>query len=259
MFVNYKYSDEIWLLEFGCLGSKEEFGYRASVCCWGLFGFGNFVLVIPHKYLEPDDYSYKAAIKALASGHIRLNTIQYQRLAKSFKAQVYGTQMLNDCPQELWEKLDAQAIKEELGAVHVKLNGPRNWLLDGLGVKIQTVEPVIREFGGIRMRAIAEVEIGSSPDQTPYSEIQVNRGSVFFFDAGARVYELVNPSGKAYVMRGYCVGIDANLTEDSLMNLGDCLNLPEGCIYRSRILDEELVLDTSDHLVTVLQDDFENT
>mgnify|MGYP006211196503 CR=1 FL=1 len=30
-------------------------------------------------------------------------------------AEVYGTQMLNDCPQELWEKLDADAIAKEMG------------------------------------------------------------------------------------------------------------------------------------------------
>ena len=40
------------------------------------------------------------------------------------EAEVYGTQMLNDCPQELWQTLDANAIAKELGAVFVKLNGP---------------------------------------------------------------------------------------------------------------------------------------
>src|ERR1700692_1358369 len=39
------------------------------------------------------------------------------------QAEVYGTQMLNDCPQELWGTLDAAAIAEELGALLVKLNG----------------------------------------------------------------------------------------------------------------------------------------
>ncbi|MFM7410578.1 MAG: hypothetical protein ACKO3L_07220, partial [Actinomycetota bacterium] len=51
------------------------------------------------------------------------------------QAEVYGTQMLNDCPPELWSALDADAIARELGAVAVKLNGPRHWLLDGFGAK----------------------------------------------------------------------------------------------------------------------------
>ena len=61
-------------------------------------------------------------------------------------AEVYGTQMLNDCPQDLWEALDPAAIAAETGAVCVKMNGPREWLLDGLGTKVAPVEPVIREF-----------------------------------------------------------------------------------------------------------------
>ncbi len=175
------------------------------------------------------------------------------------KADVYGTQMINDCPQELWEQLDAEAIKVELDALLVKLNGPRYWLLDGLGAKVQTVEPVMREFGGIMMRRIAELDLGMNPVQVPFTERHVNRGAIFFFDAGKPVYELVNPEGINYVMQAYCVGVDPTLTEDGLAQLGDRLDLPEGWTYRTRVLEEELIIDTSDRLATVLQDEFENT
>ena len=40
---------------------------------------------------------------------------------------MFGTQFLNECPQELWGSLDATAIAEDMGAVVVKLNGPRHW------------------------------------------------------------------------------------------------------------------------------------
>ena len=76
------------------------------------------------------------------------------------EAEVYGTQMLNDCPQHLWERLDATAIAKELGAVFVKLNGPRKWVLDGLGTKVAHVEPELREFGGIMFRRIATIHLG---------------------------------------------------------------------------------------------------
>jgi len=174
-------------------------------------------------------------------------------------AHVYGTQMINDCPQELWERLDAGAIREELGAFLVKLNGPRYWVLDGLGAKVQTTEPVMKEFGGIMMRRIAELDLGTNPQQVPYTERHVNRGAVFFFDAGKPVYEVVNADGAAFVMQAYCVGVDPTLTEESLIDLGGRLDLPPGWSYRTRILDEELVVDTSDHVATVLQDELENT
>ena len=74
------------------------------------------------------------------------------------EAEVYGTQMLNDCPAELWDTLDAGTIAAEMGAAFVKLNGPRHWMLDGLGTKVATIEPVMREFNGLLMRRIATID-----------------------------------------------------------------------------------------------------
>ena len=174
-------------------------------------------------------------------------------------AEVYGTQMLNDCPQELWETLDAPTIAAEMGAAIVKLNGPRHWVLDGLGAKVAVVDPVFRDFNGLTMRRIATLDLGTNPAAVPYTERHVNRGAVFFFDAGKTVYELVAPDGKAYVMQAYCIGVDPTLTEDALPGLGARLALPEGWSYRTRVLDEELVVDTSASLATVVQDELENT
>jgi hypothetical protein len=175
------------------------------------------------------------------------------------EAEVYGTQMLNDCPQELWETLDADAIAKDMGAVFVKLNGPRYWLLDGLGSKVAVVDPVFKDFNGIQMRRIATIPIGADFAAGPYTIRNVNRGAVFFFDAGKTVYELVDPDGRALVMQARCVGIDSNMTEESLATLGERLALPEGWSYRTRVLDAELVVDTSATLATVVQDEFENT
>ena len=174
-------------------------------------------------------------------------------------AEVYGTQMLNDCPQALWERLDAKALAQEFGAVFVKLNGPRKWVLDGLGTKVAPVEPVLREIGGIMFRRIATLALGDKLGGGPYTENKVNRGAVFYWDAGKSVYELVGPDGKAYVMQALCMGVDATMTEDSLLTLGDRLALPEGWSYRTRVLTEELVVDTTASIATVLQDEFENS
>ena len=175
------------------------------------------------------------------------------------EADVYGTQMLNDCPQDLWETLDADVIAAEMGAVAVKLNGPRHWMIDGLGTKVAVVDPVLRDFNGLTMRRIATIDLGDTPGVAPYTEAHVNRGAVFFFDAGTPVYELVDPDGLAYVMQARCIGVDPTMSEQSLAGLGDRLSLPPGWTYRSRILDEELVVDTTETIATVLQDEFENS
>ena len=175
------------------------------------------------------------------------------------EAEVYGTQMLNDCPQELWETLNADEIAKDMGAVFVKLNGPRYWQLDGLGSKVAVVDPVFRDFNGIQMRRIATIPIGADFAAGPYTIRNVNRGAVFFFDAGKTVYELVDPEGRAFVLQARCVGVDPSMTEESLATLGERLALPEGWSYRTRVLDAELVVETSATLATVVQDEFENT
>ncbi len=182
----------------------------------------------------------------------------YQR-DNGLQAEVYGTQLLNDCPQELWDTLDPGTIAEELGAAFVKLNGPRHWMLDGLGTKVAVVDPVFHDFNGLMTRRIAVVELGESPLPVPYTQRHVNRGAVFFFDAGKPVHELVDPDGRTYVMQAYCLAVDPTLTQEELASLGDRLDLPAGWSYRTRVLDEELVVDTSASVATVVQDELENS
>jgi hypothetical protein len=176
-----------------------------------------------------------------------------------FSAHVYGTQLLNDCPQELWESLDGPSIAKELGALMVKLNGPRYWMIDGLGSKGQPIEPVLHDFNGILMGRIAVVDLGTNPAQVPYTVRHVDRKAIFFFDEGSTVHELVDPDGLTYVMQAYCVGVDPALTESGLAGLGERLDLPVGWTFRSRILEDELIVDTSETVATVLQDELENT
>ena len=176
-----------------------------------------------------------------------------------FEAEVYGTQLINDCPQELWATLDANAIAAETGAIAVKLNGPRYWTLDAFGQKIAVADPVLRDFNGITMRRIATVDLGEVPRLGPYTETKVNRGVIFFWDEGQTVHELVNPDGLAYIMQALCIGVDPSMTPESLLTLGERLALPEGWSYRTRVLEEELIVDTTATIATVLQDEFENS
>ena len=121
---------------------------------------------------------------------------------EQFTAHVYGTQLLNDCPQELWETLVPAAIAEELGALIVKLNGPRYWVLDGLGSKGEPIEPVLHEFNGLLMRRIAVLALGTNPAQVPYTVRKVDRRVTMYFDAGSAVYELIDPDGLALCHAG---------------------------------------------------------
>jgi hypothetical protein len=95
-----------------------------------------------------------------------------------FEAEVFGTQFLNDCPQDLLDGLDASAIAADLGALAVKLNGPRHWVIDGIGQKLDILEPVQREFNGLLMRRLALIDLGDTPSTSPYTDKHVHRGVV---------------------------------------------------------------------------------
>ncbi len=60
-------------------------------------------------------------------------------------------------------------------------------------------------------------------------------------------------------MQALCIGVDATMNESNLASLGARLALPAGWSYRTRVLDEELVVDTTATIATVLQDEFENS
>lgn len=174
------------------------------------------------------------------------------------RIEVYNSFLLNDCPQELWDRLDTADIARSHGATLAVLNGPRYWMMDGIGMS-NPVPPLVADFGGIAMRRAATVEVGGPLDQSPYVERHVNRGAIWYFNAGRRVYELIGSSGRTYVLQAYCVGVDPSLDQADLSSLDARLQLPEGWSFRTRLLDEELLVDTTTRVATVVQDELHNT
>jgi hypothetical protein len=172
-------------------------------------------------------------------------------------AEVYNTFGLNDCPVESFGKLDAAALAAAHGATFAILNGPRYWLMDGIG-KVDNVEPVIVDFAGLAMRRAATIEI-TDFDRTPYKPVTVHRGAQWFFDGGKPVHELRTDYGRTFVMQAYCTAVDPTLSADALAGLADRLALPAGWSYVTRTLERELVIDTTTAPATVLQDEFQNT
>lgn len=173
------------------------------------------------------------------------------------EASVYNSYPLNDCPAELWEKLDAEAIAKENGAVAALLNGPRYWLMSSIE-KAAGGEQEIKTFGGIEMIKQATVAM-SSMNPAPYSLNRVDRKTVFNFDAGRPVFELVDPQGQRWVMQTYSQIVDTGLTLDDLAQLGSRLSLPDGWKYETRTLTERLSVDTTTRDAHVTQDDLANT
>lgn len=173
------------------------------------------------------------------------------------EATVYNSFPLNDCPARLWDALDATAIAAENGAAAALLNGPRYWLMSGIGKRAGEPQPT-KSFGGIEMIEQATVQL-SSQDPQPYSVNKVDRRAVFTFDAGRPVFELVDADGQRWVMQTYSQVVDKSLSLDDLPGLAARLKPPPGWHYETRTLTEPLVVDTTGSVAHVLQDELTNS
>ncbi|WP_206428522.1 hypothetical protein [Mycolicibacterium stellerae] len=172
-------------------------------------------------------------------------------------ATVYNTFPLNDCPAELWDKLDAKAIADENDAVAALMNGPRYWLMSSIGKK--DPETMVRKmFGGLEMNRQATVQL-SSMNPAPYSENKVDRKAVFTFDAGREIYELLDPDGRRWVMQTYSQTVDPALSLRDLPGLANRLSLPPEWSYQARTPSSAVVVDTTGHDACVTQDDLANS
>lgn len=177
--------------------------------------------------------------------------------AGAIRAEVWGTQGLNDCPAAAWEAVDKAAVQAEFAATAVVLNGPRYWLIDAAEGTLPDREPHM--FGALEMRQLATINFpAGAPQSMPYVERTINRDSSFSFAAGSQIFELRAPDGSVYVMQSYAAIVDATLTEADLQTLADRLTLPDGWTYAARTLDAPLEIVTPGR-ATVVQDELQNT
>ena len=200
-----------------------------------------------------DDVSVIGDVFGKRYGEVLVVTVA----ASGPEATVYNTFPLNDCPAELWDKLDAKAIAAENGAAAALLNGPRYWLMSSIGkVGRDTLER--KTFGGLEMIRQATVQLNSM-NPAPYHVNKVDRKALFTFGAGREIYELVDPDGGRWVMQTYSQTVDKTLTLGDLAGLASRLSLPAGWRYEARTPAEPLRVDTTGRDACVTQDDLANS
>jgi hypothetical protein len=177
-----------------------------------------------------------------------------------FSAKVYTSIRLNECPENLWKKINVSQIKKEQKATFVYLNGPRYLVMDQ-AISASTLSNKIIDFSGIKMREVAKLKVTLSniiKGFVPYTTHNVEKQTTWFYDEGSRIYELIDPKNQVYVMQSYSVEI-APLKEDSLMALAAKLKLPSGWKFKTGILSARHDLSTINNHAIVIQDNYKNT
>lgn len=178
-------------------------------------------------------------------------------LAPSPIAKVNNTSGLNNCRQGWWDSLDTSAVADEAGADLVLLNGPRYWLMDK--VKVTDPGPII-DLAGKQLREVATIDlnkVGLAPPPA-YTPVKITRGTKYTFLKGKPVFQLVDPEGRVYVMQAWSQIVDPDLSYEELPGLRSRVGLPDGWKYRTRKLDENLVLRANGQ-ATIIQDVLKDT
>ncbi len=173
---------------------------------------------------------------------------------------VYNTWGLNMCPENKWQAVTVEKVKQETKASRVHLNGPRYWVIDGFK-NTNLINPTVTVIAGIPMREAGIVHLGLMDLlklHKPYQNHEVNRESTWIYQAHKPVYELISPKGEVYVMQSYSIESHPQ-TLASLSNLGNTLHLPNGWHFKTGILKKTQTLATQNKKAFVIQDDFYNT
>lgn len=174
--------------------------------------------------------------------------------------EVYNTIGLNECPNADWQRLDPAALARESGAQTTILNGPRYWTLDGFA-RGALVDGAVKTFGTIAMRQAGAIDLTLVEAQgmtAPYTPRTIQRSTVVRFAAGRPVYELVDDQARVFVMQSYSTQTTPQ-TAESLATLGARLKLPAGWAFRTRVLDQDLLVTAVNDRAQVLQDDLANS
>lgn len=164
-----------------------------------------------------------------------------------------------------FQALDPEKLRKEHGGDGVRFNGPRRFLADRFegqafdGGKLSMFGPLPMYLYGTFV--VPDFDAFIAGKQTPYRETVSKRTTTWFFEAGSEVYELVSPEEIVFVMQSASLRVDPDNTVDKLPTLGERLALPEGWTYRTRTLENELVMPAiydSDPPNTIVLDELEN-
>lgn len=161
---------------------------------------------------------------------------------KETGVEVYNTTGLNDCPAELWDKMDIEALKKQFGAKAVQKNGPHFWMTDSQTLSLGKTE----SFGGIEARLAAILDPAivakSAKGSEPYKVFTPKKTQKQVFAKGKPVFELIDPDGHNYVLQAR----EEKFPMASLATLGAQMKqLPKGWKYQTRVLTEDLIIDCS--------------
>ena len=160
------------------------------------------------------------------------------------RAHVYTAATFPVTP-ETHKQIDPERLARELEVDMCAVNSGRFWMMD----EYEYTGSDIMNFHGVEMRWAGDMTGAEMIAQfkSPYSPSLIYRNTDWIWHAGNPVYLLREPDDAAvWVLQEFTQEVDPTFEADNLDQLGaKYKNLPEGWTFETKVLDEELSLDTS--------------
>ena len=178
---------------------------------------------------------------------------------------VYNTIGLNSangngdtCPQEILDGVEVDALTKEYHTISAFKNGPRLWCVDWVEVMVGGE----RDFNGLKARWVMWLDVPKEMrkhESVAYKSIAGKRDTQIGINKGSPVFLLDDPDGNTWCMKSASLIVDPNQTYESLKDLGGRLEPAPGWKFRTRVLEEDLVLTPDNGAVKITQDELGNT
>ncbi len=149
----------------------------------------------------------------------------------------------NEVMDARFRALKADTLKKEYSSDAVIFNGPRRLVANSIIGMIAWDGGKKTVIDTIPYRVLGVFEDKGVSEELPAYQVVVSkRSNSFKFNAGETVYELITPKGAIYTMFSLSLKIDPKNTIENLPTLGERLKLPEGWKFRTRKLDQDMIL-----------------
>jgi hypothetical protein len=183
-------------------------------------------------------------------------------------ANVYNSSLVPDrdaankdtAPQAWVESLNTDEIKKRFSALGAAINGPKLWMLDWVDIPLGANE----EFNGKTIPWCAELHLTKTElkemGKFSYKPTSIARKSAFGYNKGSTVFLIDDADGTTWVMKGFELGLKPRWTYDEFAADGAShfKQLPPGWKFRTKVVDQDLILVPETGVATIMPDEFFN-
>jgi hypothetical protein len=163
-------------------------------------------------------------------------------------------------PQAYVERVDIEQIKKQFKALGAAINGPKLWMLDWVDIPLGANE----NLNGMKIPWCATLHLTktelSDMGKISYKSTTIERKSKIGYNKGTTVFLIDDTDGTTWIMKGFELGMEPRWTYEQFAAdpASHFQELPPGWKYRTKVLDQDLILVPETGIATIMPDEFFN-